>query len=202
MKEGFTVWFTGFTAAGKTTVARLVARELMERGFKVELLDGDEVRRNLSQGLGFSKEDRDRNVLRIGYVCKLLSRNGVVAIGAAVSPYRETRERLRAEIDNFVEVYVSCPLGVCRERDYKGIYKGVMEGRISGVSGVDDPYEEPENPEVTIRTDQETPQESAAKVITALEEMGYVAPKDYASSGYSEEERLILEKRLSELGYI
>lgn len=202
MKEGFTIWFTGFTAAGKTTVARLVARELLERGLKVELLDGDEVRKNLSQGLGFSREDRDRNVLRIGYVCKLLSRNGVVAIGAAVSPFRETREKLRAEIGNFVEVYVSCPLGVCQERDYKGIYKGVKEGRICGVSGVDDPYEEPENPEVTIRTDRETAEESAAKVITALEEMGYVAPRESSSSGYSEEERLILERRLSELGYI
>ncbi|MEJ5377705.1 MAG: adenylyl-sulfate kinase [bacterium] len=202
MNEGFTVWFTGLTAAGKTTVARLVARELLERGFRVELLDGDEVRKNLSQGLGFSREDRDRNVLRIGYVCKLLSRNGVVAIAAAVSPYRETREKLRADIGNFVEVYVSCPIQVCSERDYKGIYKALQEGRISQVSGLDDPYEEPQNPEVIIRTHQETPEESAAKVITALEELGYVAPKDLGSLGYSEEERLLLEKRLSELGYI
>ncbi len=202
MNEGFTVWFTGLTAAGKTTVARLVAKELLERGFRVELLDGDEVRKNLSQGLGFSREDRDRNVLRIGYVCKLLSRNGVVAIAAAVSPYRQTREKLRADIGNFVEVYVSCPIQVCSERDYKGIYKALQEGRISQVSGLDDPYEEPQNPEVIIRTHQETPEESAAKVITALEELGYVAPKDLSSSGYSEEERLILEKRLSELGYI
>lgn len=202
MNEGFTVWFTGLTAAGKTTVARLVARELLERGFRVELLDGDEVRKNLSQGLGFSREDRDRNVLRIGYVCKLLSRNGVVAIAAAVSPYRETREKLRADIGNFVEVYVSCPIQVCSERDYKGIYKALQEGRISQVSGLDDPYEEPQNPEVIIRTHQETPEQSAAKVITALEELGYVAPKDLGSSGYSEEERLLLEKRLSELGYI
>jgi adenylylsulfate kinase len=141
-------------------------------------------------------------VLRIGYVCKLLSRNGVVAIGAAISPFRDTRQRLRADIGNFVEVYVSCPLTVCQERDYKGIYKGLEEGRISGVSGVDDPYEEPENPEVVIRTDLETPQECAAKVLTALEELGYLAPRELADSGYSEEERLILEKRLSELGYI
>jgi len=168
------LWFTGLTASGKTTVARLVADWLTEAGFKVEVLDGDEVRENLSDGLGFTKEDRDKNIKRIGYVCKLLSRNGVVAIGAAISPYRATRDAIRKEIGDFVEVYVRCPLEVCEQRDYKGIYSRFRSGKIQHVAGLDDPYEEPLAPEVILETHLHPPEECASKVITALEELGYI----------------------------
>ncbi len=174
MARGFTLWFTGLTASGKTTVARQVAEWLQEAGFKVEVLDGDEVRENLSNGLGFSKEDRDRNIRRIGYVCKLLTRNGVVAIGAAISPYRSTRDAIREEIGDFVEVYVKCPLEICEQRDYKKIYSRFRSGEIQHVAGLDDPYEEPLAPEVTLETHLHTADECAAKVIKALGELGYV----------------------------
>jgi adenylyl-sulfate kinase len=199
--EGFTVWFTGLTASGKTTVAKLVGKELRARGYRVELLDGDEVRKNLSDGLGFTKGDRDRNILRIGYVCKLLSRNGVVAMGAAVSPFREARDRVRKEIGAFVEVYVRCPISVCEARDYKGVYRRFREGKIDHVSGLDDPYEPPVDPEVVVDSDREAPEECASKVLTALEEMGYVAAAGVPTAAYSREEEAVLQKRLEDLGY-
>jgi len=174
---GFTIWFTGLSGSGKSTIAHLLEGELRERGHKVEVLDGDVVRTNLSKGLGFSKEDRDTNILRIGWVCEVLSRNDVVAIGAAISPYRDIRDQVRASIGRFVEVYMEAPLEVLADRDPKGLYRKAMAGEIKGFTGVDDPYEAPLNPEVVCHTDgSETPDESAAKIIAKIEELGYLAP--------------------------
>lgn len=172
--EGFTLWFTGLSGAGKTTITHIVEKDLRQRGLPVEVLDGDVVRTHLSKGLGFSKEDRDTNIKRIGFVCKLLSRNGVVAIGAAISPYREVRDFLREDIGRFVEVYVSAPLEVLVERDVKGLYKKALAGEVKNFTGVSDPYEPPLNPEVVAETDKETPEQSAAKVLGYLEEHGYI----------------------------
>ncbi len=173
-QRGFTLWFTGLSGAGKTTVSRVIERELRNRGYKVEVLDGDVVRENLSKGLGFSKEDRDTNIRRIGFVCELLTRNGVIAITAAISPYRAVREENRARIGRFVEVYAKCPLDVLAERDVKGLYKKALRGEIKNFTGVDDPYEEPVNPDVVIESDRESVEESAAKVIAKLEALGYI----------------------------
>ena len=174
--EGFTVWFTGLSGAGKTTIAERLDTVLRDRGLKVEVLDGAVVRTNLSKGLGFSKEDRDINIRRIGFVCNLLTRNGVVAIGAAISPYRAVRDEVRAEIGRFVEVHVRCPLEVLQERDVKGLYAKAARGEVANLTGVSDPYEEPLNPEVVLETDKETEEESLAKVVAKLEELGYLSP--------------------------
>ncbi|MCK5552862.1 MAG: adenylyl-sulfate kinase [Deltaproteobacteria bacterium] len=200
MERGFTVWFTGLSCSGKTTVSQRVAEELRKREMKVEVLDGDVVRTNLSKGLGFSKEDRDTNIKRIGFVCKLLSRNGVVAIGAAISPYRATRDHNRKEIGDFIEVYCKCPIEVCIERDVKGLYKKALAGEISNYTGVSDPYEEPLNPEVVLETDKETLEESVGKVMRKLEELRYIPPAE--ATPYSEEEEETIKQRLADLGYI
>ncbi|HLG13790.1 MAG TPA: adenylyl-sulfate kinase [Blastocatellia bacterium] len=176
---GLTLWFTGLSGAGKTTLARLVEAELTKRGHKVEVLDGDIIRTNLSKGLGFSKEDRDTNIRRIGFVCNLLTRNGVVAIAAAISPYREIRDEVRNAIGPFVEVYAKCPIDVLAERDVKGLYKKALAGEIKHFTGVDDPYEEPLAAEIVVETDSEPPEESAARIIAALEEMNLVTVAEY-----------------------
>ena len=170
-QKGFTIWFTGLSGAGKSTLANLLEPELKARGCKVEILDGDVIRTNLSKGLGFSKEDRDTNIRRIGFVCNLLARNEVIAVAAAISPYREVRDELRREMQNFVEIYVECPIDVLAERDVKGLYKKALAGEIKNFTGIDDPYEPPENPEVTVHSDSETPEQSLAKILTKLEEM-------------------------------
>ena len=175
MTTGFTIWFTGLSGAGKTTISRLVERELRSRGRQVEVLDGDVVRENLSKGLGFSKEDRDTNIRRIGFVCELLARNGVVAIAAAISPYRAIRDENRARVGGrFIEVYCACPIDVLAERDVKGLYKKALAGEIKNFTGIDDPYEPPLHPEVVIQSDQETPEQSAARVIATLQSLGYI----------------------------
>ncbi|HKV54910.1 MAG TPA: adenylyl-sulfate kinase [Candidatus Binataceae bacterium] len=179
MSEGFTLWFTGLSGAGKSTLANLVAEELRLRGHRVEVLDGDEVRTNLSKGLGFSKEDRDTNIRRIGYVCKLLARNGVIAISAAISPYRNIRDEVRAQHERFYEVFVKCPLDALVERDVKGLYKKALKGEIPNFTGVSDPYEEPLNPEVVIETNRESQNESLHRLLGALEQSGLI----YARGG-------------------
>ncbi|HID93746.1 MAG TPA: adenylyl-sulfate kinase [bacterium (Candidatus Stahlbacteria)] len=173
-QRGLTVWFTGLSSAGKSTLARMLEERLLERGMKVEVLDGDVVRNHLSKGLGFSKEDRDTNVRRIGFVCKLLSRNGIVAIAAAVSPYREIRDELRGEISDFVEVYVKCPLEELIRRNKNGLYQRALKGELKNLAGVDDPYEEPLRPEVIVETHKESPEESIQKILKTLELLGFI----------------------------
>ena len=168
-RKGFTLWFTGLSGAGKSTLSVPVAEELRCRGHYVEILDGDEVRTNLSKGLGFSKEDRDTNIKRIGYVCKLLSRSGVVAISAAISPYREIRDYNRTQIENFIEIYVKCSLEKLVERDVKGLYRKALAGEIKNFTGVSDPYEEPLNAEIVVESDRETVEESIRKIVEYLE---------------------------------
>ena len=200
MEKGFTIWFTGLSCSGKSTLSKKLEDALRKRGLtKIEILDGDVVRTNLSKGLGFSKEDRDINIKRIGFVCKLLSRNGVAAIAAAISPYREVRDFNRREIGDFVEVYCKCPLDICIERDVKGFYKKALAGEIKNYTGVDDPYEEPFHPEVVIETDRETPEESVAKIVQKLEMLGYLAPEEAV---YTPEEEEKVKKRLEGWGYV
>ncbi len=174
MRKGFTLWFTGLSGAGKSTLANLVAEELRRRGMNVEILDGDEVRTNLSKGLGFSKEDRDTNIKRIGYVCKLLTRNGVVAISAAISPYREVRDYNRQQIGHFIEVYVACSIEELTRRDVKGLYKKALAGEIKNFTGVSDPYEPPTHPEITVDSGRQSVQESLRTVLGYLEQHGWV----------------------------
>lgn len=200
-ERGFTVWFTGLSGAGKTTVSKIVAETLIRRGKKVEVLDGDIVRQNLSKGLGYSKEDRDINIRRIGFVCNLLSRNGVVAVAAAIAPYEAVRLENRNLIGDYVEVHVDCPMDVLIERDVKGLYKKAMAGEIKNFTGVSDPYEPPKNAEVVADTSTESPEESARKVINKLEEMGYLEAEK-TISGYTKEEEEKVNQRLADLGYL
>ena len=174
--KGFTLWFTGLSGAGKSTVSDIIERRLRESNAKVEVLDGDVVRTNLSKGLGFSKEDRDTNIRRIGFVCEILSRNGVIAIAAAISPYKDIRDEIRSRIDHFVEVYAHCPMDTLVERDVKGLYKKALAGEIKQFTGVSDPYEAPENPEVAFDSSKETPEESAERIWAKLADLGLLVP--------------------------
>lgn len=200
MERGATLWFTGLPCSGKTTLAHLVEAALRQRGRKVEILDGDVVRTHLSKGLGFSREDRETNLRRIGFVAKLLTRNGVIAIVAAVSPYRDVRDAVRADITDFVEVYVKCSVDVCMTRDVKGMYKLALEGKIKEFTGVSDPYEEPLTPEIVAETHREAPEASATRIIRRLEALDLIQP--VSSSGYSLEEEAEVTRRLEALGYL
>jgi len=200
MPKGFTLWFTGLSGAGKSTLAERMRDTLLERGLKVELLDGDEVRTNLSKGLGFSKEDRDTNIRRIGWVCHLLTRNDVVAISAAISPYREIRDENRKLIGRFIEVYCKCDLDTLKDRDPKGLYEKALKGEIKNFTGVSDPYEPPEKAEVVVDTAGEDIEASLNKILGTLEQLNYIPATD--GRGYSEEEEESIKQRLRDLGYI
>jgi adenylylsulfate kinase len=183
VSKGFTVWMTGLSGAGKSTLAAELERELMARGRAVEVLDGDVVRTHLSKGLGFSREDRDTNILRIAFVCALLTKHGAAVISAAISPYAETRRQAREMIGDFIEVHVHAPLEEVIRRDVKGLYAKALRGEIKEFTGVSDPYEAPKAPEVVVHTHRETVQESTAKILLALEERGYIPNAAYAAAG-------------------
>jgi adenylyl-sulfate kinase len=200
MSKGFTLWFTGLSGAGKSTLAERVQEALLERGVKVEILDGDVVRQNLSKGLGFSQEDRDTNIRRIGFVCHLLTRNDVVAIAAAISPYRAIRDENRALIGRFVEVYCECDIPTLTARDPKGLYERALKGEIKNFTGVSDPYEPPLKPEVVVNTATEDIETSLNKILATLEALGYIPAGD--GKGYSDEEEETIKARLRDLGYI
>jgi adenylyl-sulfate kinase len=178
--EGFVLWFTGLSGSGKTTLAKLVEQELKARGVRVERLDGDIVRQSLTADLGFSKDDRDKNIQRVTFVAKLLSRNGVGVLAAFISPYRVTRDWVRGEVTNFIEVFVDCPLDECIRRDIKGLYTKAITGEIPEFTGVSDPYEPPLDPEITLNTAAESVEESFAKIMSYLEEKGYVPARKLA----------------------
>jgi adenylyl-sulfate kinase len=197
MNTGFTIWFTGLSGSGKSTLSEVIEQRFKVLGRNVEVLDGDIVRTHLSKGLGFSREDRDTNIKRIGFVCNLLTRNSVICISAAIAPYRDARDWARKEIGNFVEVYVRCPIDVCRQRDVKGLYKLVDEGKIKNFTGVDDPYEEPLHPELIVETDKETVDESVARIFAKLTQLGYLEAED----DHEDESKVVVD-RLAALGYL
>ena len=172
MHKGFALWFTGLSGSGKSTLSERIYQRLVAAGAKVELLDGDEVRTHLSKGLGFSKEDRDTNVRRIGFVAELLAKHGVIAITAAISPYLETRAAVRERIENFVEIFMDCPIAVLAERDVKGLYKKARAGEIKNFTGISAPYEAPEKPELTLDSDSKGIEELAREVIAYLTKAG------------------------------
>ena len=188
---GFTIWFTGLSGAGKTTLGKKIQKTLLKRGLNVELLDGDVVRTNLSKGLGFSKEDRDTNIRRIGFVASLLARNNTCCIAAAISPYQAIRDEVRAMHENFVEVYTECSIEKLEERDTKGLYAKARAGEIKGFTGIDDPYEAPAAPEVVVHTENEGIDESADQIVRYLELKGLVPPADDGGVSPEEEEEIL-----------
>ncbi len=200
-QRGVTVWFTGMSGSGKTALAIPLEQELRRRGLKVERLDGDIVRQSLTRDLGFSKQDRDKNIERVTFVAKLLTRNGVAVLCSFISPYRAVRAKVREQVGNFVEVYCHAPLETLIERDVKGLYRKALAGEIQNFTGISDPYEPPENPEVVIDSSMETIEESLHKVLTKLEAMGYVPPAGEVDA-YTADEEAAIEARLAALGYL
>lgn len=176
-EQGFTIWLTGLSGAGKTTLSLLLEEELTKRGIKTERIDGDSIRMGLCRDLGFSPEDRVRNIERVCFVAKLLNRHGVAVVASLITPYKQMRDYCRKELGRYVEVYVKCPLDVLIERDVKGLYKKALSGEIQGFSGVSDPYEEPDKPNIVVETDKETVEESLKKIVCWLEKRGVISPK-------------------------
>ncbi|MEO0254212.1 MAG: adenylyl-sulfate kinase [candidate division WOR-3 bacterium] len=201
-KRGICIWLTGLPCSGKSTIAKGLSEKLIERGRDVEILDGDIVRNFLNKDLGFTKEDRLENMRRVSVLADLLTKHGVDVIVALVSPYREGRDKARKLLPLFVEVYVKASLETCEKRDVKGMYKLAREGKIKNFTGVDDPYEEPLNPEIICDTEREKIEESVNKIIKFLEERNFIEVKESEESGYTEEEEEEIKKRLEELGYI
>jgi len=198
MGKGYTVWFTGLSGSGKSALANRLATTIKSRGQSVDILDGDVIRRSLSKGLGFSKEGRDENIRRVGHVCSYLTATNRVAIAACISPYSSIRDQNRDLIGDFVEVYCKCSIETCAKRDPKGLYAKAFAGEIKGFTGVDDPYEEPENAEVTINSDKESIDESLALILEKLEELGYL-PKEEMMTGEEEQK---IKQRLTQLGHL
>jgi adenylyl-sulfate kinase len=201
-QRGFTLWFTGLSGSGKTTLAKAVEAELRGRGLRVERLDGDTVRQSLTRDLGFSKEDRDKNIERVTFVAKLLTRNGVATLCSFISPYISRRDQSRQEIGDFVECYVECPLEVLMERDVKGLYRKAIAGEIPNFTGISDPYEPPPNAEITVHSATQTVEESTAIILKRLQELGYLPGEPQEGETYSDEEEQEVEDRLRALGYI
>lgn len=199
--KGFTIWCTGLSGAGKTTISNSLIEQLKERNLRIEVLDGDIIRQNLSKGLGFSKEDRDINILRIAFVAQLLSRNGVIVIVAAISPYRKIRRQARKMIGDFFEVYCDAPLEACEARDVKGLYARARRGEIKNFTGIDDPYEVPEDAEVVAHTSEETVEKSVDRIIRTLEMLKWIPTVEHAIK-YDELEEKEIFDRLKMLGYL
>jgi len=201
-QRAFTLWFTGLSGAGKSTLSYRVYMELKRRSLKAELLDGDIIRINFSQGLGFSKRDRDINIRRIGFVSYLLNKNDIISIVAAISPYEEVREQNRRLLGDYIEVFCDCPLEILEQRDPKGLYKKAMAGEIANFTGVSDPYEAPGNPEIVLKTGEETEEESFRKVLLYLEDRGQIRPRaECRCCDYTDEDELALRSHLAGLGF-
>jgi len=202
MGNGFTLWFTGMSGAGKSTVSYMVYMEFKRRNLKVELLDGDIIRTNFSQGLGFSKQDRDINVRRIGFISYLLNKNNIISVVAAIAPYKETRYQNSQLLDNYIEVFCDCPLQILEQRDPKGLYAQARTGRIPNFTGISDPYEVPDSPEIVLKTGEEAEKESFNKVISFLEKNEFMPVRSHTEwNNYSDEEERKLRKHLVTLGF-
>ena len=199
-EQGFTIWLTGLSGSGKSTLVGLLRDGLVARGYTCEVLDSGRIRQALNRSLGFTREEIDTNLKRLAYECKLLNRNGVIALVAAVSPYRDIRDAIRADLGRFIEVYCRCPLEVLVQRDQAGLFEKAQRGEIQHVAGVNAPYEEPFKPEVLINSDTETPEQGVARTLTTLEILGYLPKR--RSAEYTADEEAVIKKRLQDLGYI
>jgi len=199
-QQGFTVWFTGLSGSGKSTLAGMLRDALQVRGNSCEVLDSGRIRQALNRSLGFTREEIETNLRRIAYDCKLLNRNGVIAIVAAVSPYRDMRDAIRADVGRFIEVYCRCPLEVLARRDKSGLFEKAQQGEIAHVAGVNAPYEEPFKPEVLINTDVDALEDEVRRILSTLEILGYL-PK-HGTAEYTADEEAMIKRRLQDLGYI